>query len=54
MDEDKLKTLRKINIESFIWVIYIFLVCFNLYSNYLEKLYCERENRDESSCNHAN
>lgn len=45
MDEDKLKTLRKINIESFIWVIYIFLVCFNLYSNYLEKLYLKTNQR---------
>ena len=39
MDNDKINTIKRINIESFIWIIYIFLVCFNLYSNYLEKLY---------------
>ena len=39
MNNDKMNTIKRINIESFIWIIYIFLVCFNLYSNYLEKLY---------------
>lgn len=39
MDTEKRQTLKRIDIESFIWIIYIFLVCFNLYSNYLEKLY---------------
>lgn len=39
MDNDKINTIKRINIESFIWIIYIFLVCFNLYSNYLEKLH---------------
>lgn len=39
MNNDKMDTIKRINIESFIWIIYIFLVCFNLYSNYLEKLY---------------
>ena len=39
MNNDKINTIKRINIESFIWIIYIFLVSFNLYSNYLEKLY---------------
>lgn len=39
MNNDKMNTIKRINIESFIWIIYIFLVSFNLYSNYLEKLY---------------
>ena len=39
MDTEKRQTIKRIDIESFIWIIYIFLVCFNLYSNYLEKLY---------------
>ncbi len=39
MDIEKRQALKRIDIESFIWIIYIFLVCFNLYSNYLEKLY---------------
>lgn len=39
MNTDIRQTLKRIDIESFIWIIYIFLICFNLYSNYLEKLY---------------
>jgi len=38
-------SVRRINIESFIWIVYIFLVCFNLYSNYLEKLYLKTHNK---------
>jgi len=38
-------SIRRINIESFIWIVYIFLVCFNLYSNYLEKLYLKTHNK---------
>ena len=39
MDTEKKLSLKRIYIESFIWIIYIFLIGFNLYSNYLEKLY---------------
>lgn len=39
MDTEKKLSLKRIDIESFIWIIYIFLIGFNLYSNYLEKLY---------------
>ena len=39
MDTEKKQSLKRIDIESFIWIIYIFLIGFNLYSNYLEKLY---------------
>ena len=45
MNNEKINTIKRINIESFIWVVYIFLVCFNLYSNYLEKLYLETNKR---------
>lgn len=45
MNNDKMNTLKRINIESFIWIIYIFLVCFNLYSNYLEKIYLKTNQR---------
>ena len=33
------KDLEKIKLEDYIWYIYLFLVAFNLYSNYLEKQY---------------
>lgn len=39
MDTEKKLSLKRIDIENFIWIIYIFLIGFNLYSNYLEKLY---------------
>ena len=39
MNTEKKLSLKLIDIESFIWIIYIFLIGFNLYSNYLEKLY---------------
>ena len=39
MDTEKKLSLKRIDIESFIWIIYIFLIGFNLYSNYLENLY---------------
>lgn len=39
MNTEKKLSLKRIDIESFIWIIYIFLIGFNLYSNYLEKLY---------------
>lgn len=45
MSNEKIQAIRRINIESFIWVIYIFLIGFNLYSNYLEKLYIETNKR---------
>ena len=45
MNNEKINTIKRINIESFIWIVYIFLVCFNLYSNYLEKLYIETNKR---------
>ena len=45
MSNEKIQAIRRINIESFIWVIYIFLVGFNLYSNYLEKLYLKTNKR---------
>jgi len=38
-------SIKRINIESFIWIVYIFLVMFNLYSNYLEKLYLKTHNK---------
>lgn len=31
--------IERINIENFIWLIFFFLIGFNLYSNYLEKKY---------------
>jgi hypothetical protein len=33
------RQLERINIENFIWLVYFFLVGFNIYSNYLEKKY---------------
>ena len=33
------KEFERINNENIIWIIYIFIVLFNLYSNYLEKKY---------------
>ena len=39
MDTEKKLSLKRIDIESCLWIIYIFLIGFNLYSNYLEKLY---------------
>lgn len=33
------KDLEKIKLEDYIWYIYLFIVAFNLYSNYLEKQY---------------
>ena len=45
MNNEKINTIKRINIESFIWIVYIFLICFNLYSNYLEKLYIETNKR---------
>ncbi len=32
------KQLKRIKIETFIWYIYIFILLFNIYSNYLEEL----------------
>ena len=32
-------SIQRINIENIIWIIYIFIILFNLYSNYLEKKY---------------
>lgn len=45
MSNEKIQAIRRINIESFIWIIYIFLIGFNLYSNYLEKLYLKTNKR---------
>ncbi len=39
MNDKIYKELNRIKIEDYIWIIYIFLVCFNLYSDYLEKLF---------------
>lgn len=39
MNDKIFKELNRIKIEDYIWIIYIFLVCFNLYSDYLEKLF---------------
>ena len=36
--------LKRINIEDFIWYIYIFIIAFNIYSNYLEKEYVKTKN----------
>lgn len=33
------KDLEKIKLEDYIWYIYLFIIAFNLYSNYLEKQY---------------
>lgn len=33
------RQLERISIENFIWLVYFFLVGFNIYSNYLEKKY---------------
>ena len=33
------RQLERINIENIIWLIYLFLIGFNLYSNYLEAKY---------------
>ena len=37
MNNNIIETLKRINIEDDIWIIYLFLVGYNLYSNYLEK-----------------
>ena len=37
MNNNIIETLKRINIEDYIWIIYLFLVGYNLYSNYLEK-----------------
>ena len=39
MNSNIIETLKKIKIEDYIWYIYLFLVGYNLYSNYLEKKY---------------
>lgn len=36
------KDLEKIKLEDYIWYIYLFIIAFNLYSNYLEKQYITR------------
>lgn len=37
--KNKTTTLNRIKIENIIWIIYIFIIGFNLYSNKLEKEY---------------
>ena len=39
MNSNIIETIKKIKIEDYIWYIYLFLVGYNLYSNYLEKKY---------------
>lgn len=41
---NKLKQLRRIKIENIIWIIYLFIIGFNLYSNKLEKIFVESGN----------
>lgn len=45
MNDKIFKELNRIKIEDYIWIIYIFLVCFNLYSDYLEKLFLTTNNQ---------
>ena len=33
------REIERINVENFIWLIYFFLIGYNIYSNYLEKKY---------------
>jgi uncharacterized membrane protein len=35
------KRIERIDTETFIWLIYLFIIGFNLYSNYLEKKYIQ-------------
>lgn len=38
--------LKRINMENVIWIIYLFIVLFNLYSNYLEKKYLQNKDKE--------
>jgi 4-hydroxybenzoate polyprenyltransferase len=36
------KRIERIDTETFIWLIYLFIIGFDLYSNYLEKKYLQK------------
>lgn len=40
------ETLKELNIEDYVWIIYIFLSIFALISNYYEKNYIITKNKD--------
>ena len=40
------KEIKYINIENIIWIIYLFIILFNLYSNYLEKKYINNKDKE--------
>lgn len=39
MNSDLQERLKQLNIEDFIWVIYIFIILMSWYSNYIERKY---------------
>ncbi len=41
--KEKEELLQKIKIEDFIWVVYLFLIGFSFYSNYLETEYIKTD-----------
>ena len=52
---EKEELLQKIKIENWIWILYLFLIGFSFYSNYLETEYlktdsCEAKEKYRKSC----
>ena len=45
MNQDITKRLQQINTENRVWIIYLFIIGFSFYSNYLEKDYFLNNNQ---------
>ncbi len=45
--EDIKETLNELQIEDYVWIIYIFLSIFALISNYYEKKYVQTHNKED-------
>lgn len=43
---EKEEVLEKIKIENWIWILYLFLIGFSFYSNYLETEYIKTDNQE--------
>lgn len=49
MDSDLQEKLKQLNIEDFIWVIYIFIILMSWYSNHLERKYFLYRNDEDKN-----
>ncbi len=53
MSENALEHLEELRKDDYIWYIYIFIVVFALYSNYLERDYVYTKNKRELEAYHS-